>query len=94
MDLSVKELERTLADVPRFQHVRCHGLHGTYDDGLAWLKAGRNAFRPKVIMTLGSSIGNFHRGDAAAFLKDFADILGPNDIMLVGLDACYDAQKV
>lgn len=90
----MRELERTLADVPRFQYVRCHGLHGTYDDGLAWLKAGRNAFRPKVIMSLGSSIGNFGREDAALFLQDFANILGPNDIMLIGLDACYDANKV
>lgn len=94
LDLSLKELERTLADVPRFHHVRCHGLHGTYDDGLAWLKAGRNANRPKCVLSLGSSIGNFHRPDASAFLKDFAAILGPNDSIVVGLDASYDAEKV
>jgi uncharacterized SAM-dependent methyltransferase len=57
LDLSLTELERTLEDVPRFRHVRCHGLHGTYDDGLAWLKASRNASRPKCILSLGSSIG-------------------------------------
>lgn len=94
LDLSLQELERTLSDIPRFQHVRCHGLHGTYDDGLAWLTAGQNASRPKCIMSLGSSIGNFHRHEAASFLAGFANILGPSDSMIVGLDACYDAKKV
>lgn len=57
LDLSLKELYRTLEQVPAFKHVRCHGLHGTYDDGLDWLKTPENAARPKCIMSLGSSIG-------------------------------------
>ena len=57
LDLSLKELKRTLEQVPTFQHVRCHGLHGTYDDGLDWLKLPENSFRPKCVMSLGSSIG-------------------------------------
>jgi uncharacterized SAM-dependent methyltransferase len=60
LDLSPKELERTLAAVPQFQNVRCHGLHGTYDDGLAWLKSNGIASRPKCILTLGSSIGTYN----------------------------------
>lgn len=57
LDLSLKELYRTLEQVPPFQHVKCHGLHGTYDDGLDWLKTPENAARPKCVMSLGSSIG-------------------------------------
>lgn len=57
LDLSLNELRRTLADVPPFRNVRCHGLYGTYDDGLAWLKSSGIASRPKCIMSLGSSIG-------------------------------------
>jgi uncharacterized SAM-dependent methyltransferase len=54
------ELERTLAAVPEgaFKHVKCFGLLGTYDDGLEWLKQKKNASRPKIIVSLGSSIGN------------------------------------
>lgn len=59
LDLSVKELKRTLEQVPSFQHVKCHGLHGTYDDGLDWLRLPEIRSRPKCVMSLGSSIGVF-----------------------------------
>lgn len=59
LDLSLKELKRTLEQVPPFQHVKCHGLHGTYDDGLDWLKTPEIRSRPKCVMSLGSSIGEF-----------------------------------
>lgn len=38
--------------------------------------------------------GNFHRGEAAEFLKGFADMLRPSDSMIIGLDACNDPAKV
>lgn len=57
LDLSREELERTLAQVPSYKHVKCHGLLGTYDDGRDWLKATENTNRQKCILHLGSSIG-------------------------------------
>ena len=57
LDVSLKELKRTLEQVPAFSQVRCHGLHGTYDDGLDWLKMPENSTRPRCVMSLGSSIG-------------------------------------
>ena len=57
LDLSLKELRRTLEQVPSLTHVRCHGLHGTYDDGLDWLKMPENRSKPICVMSLGSSIG-------------------------------------
>ncbi|KFY00105.1 hypothetical protein V490_01483 [Pseudogymnoascus sp. VKM F-3557] len=75
LDLSKRELERTLSSVPKFE-------------------SGCNASWPKCIMSLGSSIGNFHRGEAAEFLKGFADMLRPSDSMIIGLDACNDPAKV
>ncbi|WYZ45172.1 hypothetical protein EsH8_VIII_000488 [Colletotrichum jinshuiense] len=94
LDLSRKELERTLAQVPEFHHVRCHGLWGTYDDGREWLKQSANLARTKCILSLGSSIGNFERYDAAGFLKHFSDVLTQSDTMLIGLDRCSDPAKV
>lgn len=58
LDLSHKELERTLSDVPKFKNIVCRGLLGTYDDGLEWIQSGEHASRPKCILSLGSSIGN------------------------------------
>ena len=95
LDLSRPELERTLSFLGNdFKHVHYHGLFGTYDDGLAWLKQQENIGKPKCILSMGSSIGNFNRSEVADFLKGFADILGPTDTMLVGLDACQDKNKI
>ncbi|KAJ4300534.1 hypothetical protein N0V88_003212 [Collariella sp. IMI 366227] len=94
LDLSQQELERTLAQLPQYKYVRAHGLLGTYDDGQSWLREPSVAPRQKCILSLGSSVGNFDRADAADFLKSFADVLGPGDTMLIGLDACNDPAKV
>ncbi|KJK91916.1 hypothetical protein H633G_04241 [Metarhizium anisopliae BRIP 53284] len=94
LDLSKKELERTLSHVPDFKYVCCHGLLGTYDDGTVWLKQPSIVDRPKCILHLGSSIGNFHRDEAAEFLQSYADILKPQDSMVVGLDSCGNPDKI
>lgn len=96
LDLMQSELDRTLADVPEgtFRHVECAGLLGTYDDGLEWLKRPENAARPKAILSLGSSIGNFVPEEASAFIGQFAELLGPHDLMLVGIDGCLDPDAV
>jgi EasF-like predicted methyltransferase len=96
LDLMRSELERTLAAVPvqSFQHVKCYGLWGTYDDGLEWLKKAKNAARPKTILSLGSSIGNFTREEAAKFVAQFADTLKPTDTFILGVDACQDPDRV
>ena len=95
LDLSRPELERTLAEVEgQYKHVRCHGLLGTYDNGLAWLKRPENLQKPKCILWMGSSIGNLSRTEAADFLKGFSGILGGRDSMLIGIDACQDKDRV
>jgi len=57
LDLSEQELQRTLAQLPAYRHVRCHGLLGTYDDGRDWLNSPSSLGRQRCILTLGSSIG-------------------------------------
>ncbi|RCI09337.1 hypothetical protein L249_3647 [Ophiocordyceps polyrhachis-furcata BCC 54312] len=95
LDLSKQELERTLAHLPPFEHVSCHGLLGTYDDGREWLKRPEMLRRPKCILHIGSSIGNFSRVDAAEFLDGFAELLNPGrDCMLLGVDSCNVPAKV
>lgn len=96
LDLSLPELHRTLSAIPpgTYQYVKCAGLHGTYDDGLAWLKRTKNSAHATCVLSLGSSIGNFSRSDAAVFLHQFSELLGPQDSLLVGLDSCQDAQQI
>ncbi|KAI5239406.1 hypothetical protein E4T43_06782 [Aureobasidium subglaciale] len=59
-----------------------------------WLKKPENAHRSKTVLSLGSSIGNFSRDEAAKFLSQFSETLDPNDTLLLGVDACTDADKV
>ena len=94
LDVNQSELERTLAAVPKYNHVHCYGLLGTYDDGLEWLQAPERARIPKTVMSLGSSIGNFSRQDAAEFLKNCAEAAGSNGAVLLGIDGCADSEKV
>lgn len=96
LDLSLPELQRTFAelDIGSFKYVGFHGLHGTYDDGLTWLQKPENRRRPTVVLSLGSSIGNFSRSEAAEFLSGFSKVLNPSDFMLIGLDACKVPDRV
>jgi L-histidine Nalpha-methyltransferase / hercynylcysteine S-oxide synthase len=96
LDLSLSELHRTLSAVPsgKYHYVKCAGLHGTYDDGLAWLKRTKTSAKATCVLSLGSSIGNFTREDAAKFLHQFSLILGPQDSLLIGLDSCQDAHRI
>lgn len=96
LDLMHAELDRTLELVPdgTYQHVKCAGLWGTYDDGLAWMKRPENAGRPKAILSLGSSLGNFTPEEATDFIGQFTAELGYDDMMLVALDGCQEPEKV
>ena len=95
LDLSRPELERTLSAVDGvYKHVRCHGLFGTYDDGLSWLKKTADLGKAKCIFWMGSSIGNLDRTGAAHFLKGFSEVLRGKDSMLIGIDACQESGKV
>ncbi|KZF23160.1 hypothetical protein L228DRAFT_237753 [Xylona heveae TC161] len=96
LDLSLPELQRTLSAIPedKYRHVKCCGLLGTYDDGLVWLQKQENANKPKAILSLGSSVGNFSHGEAGDFLRRFALTMGEKDCMLLGLDACVNSSRV
>ena len=105
LDLNRSELQRSLASVPpgTFQHVRCHGLLGTYDDARCWLERCENIQRNKCVISLGSSIGSFTRSEAPQFLSEFADLLKRScngqsgkleNTMIVGLDACKSPSRL
>ncbi|KAL5042352.1 hypothetical protein BDW71DRAFT_190227 [Aspergillus fruticulosus] len=96
LDLSLSELERTFSNVSleQYKSVGFHGLHGTYDDAHTWLSDPKNRERPTIVLSMGSSLGNFSPPDAATFLAGFAKLLKPSDMMVIGLDACEDPDRV
>ncbi|KAI5255284.1 hypothetical protein E4T42_01870 [Aureobasidium subglaciale] len=97
LDLSHSELLRTLKDISpsSFEYVRCHGLLGTYDDGLRWLNVVSE--RPKCIFSLGSTIGSYPVSQAAKFLNGFVKAVKDSTettIFIVGVDGCKDSDRV
>jgi EasF-like predicted methyltransferase len=80
--------------VEGYKHVKCFGLHGTYDNALEWLKSSDVKTKPKTILWLGSSLGNFKRHEVPPFLAGFGDAIQPGDTMLIGIDSCKDADRV
>ncbi|KAJ0413755.1 histidine-specific methyltransferase [Aspergillus carlsbadensis] len=93
LDVSSPELQRTLRPVSSgiYRHIRCFGLLGTYDDGRTWLQHPDLHSRPKTILYLGSTLGNFKKADAAEFLASFAQA---DCSVLLGLDGCKDEERV
>lgn len=94
LDLSISELSRTFALVStsEYEYVKFFALYGTYDDGLAWLSQDED--KPTTVLSMGSSVGNFTRSGAAAFLAAFAKELRPTDSVIIGLDSCQNSNKV
>jgi dimethylhistidine N-methyltransferase len=89
IDISATMLEasaRTLAaDYPRLDIA---GVAGTYEEGLAELPVLE--LGPKLVLWLGSNVGNYGRAEAAAFLAEVRRRLGPDDRLLLGVDLRKD----
>lgn len=45
-------------------------------------------------MTADTRLGNFSRDESADFLRNFAEVLTPEDKMLIGLDGCNNPARV
>jgi hypothetical protein len=50
--------------------------------------------QPGLLSNLNTLEGNFHRPEAASFLRSFADTLNSSDFILIGLDATDDVEKI
>lgn len=101
LDLSFSELTSTLQVIPtdQFVHVQFSALHGTFEDGLHWLKETpviRD--QPHCLLLFGLTIGNFSRPNAAEFLRNIAShalVESPSQSsILLTLDSCKVPTKV
>ncbi|MGI8424186.1 MAG: L-histidine N(alpha)-methyltransferase [Chloroflexota bacterium] len=86
IDISREMLEDSsralLAAYPR---LAIHAVAAEYRDGLRRLRdAGFEG--PKLVVWLGSNVGNFERAEAADFLRDVRSALHAEDRLLAGID--------
>lgn len=58
------------------------------------MQSSRIKDKPKTILWLGSSLGNFRREEVPPFLTGFRNALQPGDTMLIGIDSCKHPERV
>jgi dimethylhistidine N-methyltransferase len=89
VDVSRRILQKTADRLLRdFAGLRVTAIPGDYQAGIRFARA--NLDGPRCIVFLGSSIGNFDRSDAVAFLAAIAEGMGSADALLVGMDLRKD----
>ncbi|MDP6980914.1 MAG: L-histidine N(alpha)-methyltransferase [Myxococcota bacterium] len=77
----VESSQALLLDHPTLDIV---AICAEYDSGLAALDGA--AHTPRLILWLGSSVGNLHKPQAADFLSRVRDKMGAKDRLLIGID--------
>ena len=89
IDISEKAIEalvsRLSGELPALE---IRGLVSEYGDGLHWLRA--TSQRRKLVLFLGSNIGNFNKAQARGFLRRLWTTLAPDDLVLIGFDLKKD----
>ncbi len=83
---AVDELTETF--VNEYDGINIHGIVGEYIEGLRWVK--ENRAKPKVILFLGSNLGNFNQTQAIVFLRTIWNSLQEGDIFVMGVDLKKD----
>ncbi|XP_037049532.1 ergothioneine biosynthesis protein 1-like [Bradysia coprophila] len=97
LDLNRNELERSLSSLDGpFKYIQLVGLVGTYDQAIPWLKQQYpNKTTQKLVLWLGSSVGNHTRRESAIFLRQFVcSCLQPGDFVVIGFDRRNDPSTV
>lgn len=93
LDISEDQLNLLLEDMHhRWPHLEVQALAAEYFQGLEWLNQNRR--QRKVVLFLGSNIGNFDLPEAQNFLCALRQTLNPEDSFLLGLDLKKDPEKI
>ena len=87
IDVSRASVERCAAELgERHTDLSIRGLVGDFARGLPRLPPGQR----RLVAFLGGTIGNFHPGDRAVFLRRLRDLMGPEGKLLLGTDLVKD----
>jgi dimethylhistidine N-methyltransferase len=101
IDVSPTILEQSARELTRdYSALRVTGYAANYHHALSVLAA--RIRRPKLLVFLGSSLGNYDKADASALLAHMARCMRPSDRLLLGtdmvkerslLEAAYDDEQ-
>lgn len=87
---AMQQLSESLQD--EMPNVKVEAVVGEYFQALQWLQSNKS--ERKVVLFLGSNIGNFEQNDSIAFLKSVRSYLQPGDRLLMGVDLRKDPQVI
>jgi L-histidine N-alpha-methyltransferase len=86
VDISAKALELSRSTLSRLDHVIVSGHCAPYEAGLRALASERKGSGARLVLFLGSNVGNFDPEAAAALLGEIRAALRPGDGLLLGAD--------
>ncbi len=91
IDVSLKTLKKSLKDLSKeYVNLEIFGICSDYVSGLTkindFMKMKNNIPKNKLIIFLGSSIGNFHPKEAKNFLYSLKSYIRQEDALLIGID--------
>ncbi len=86
IDISTQALTRCRQELGSLANVNLIELHATYLEGLHEVVSQRRAGEHLLVLFLGSTIGNFSRGQGDQFLAQVREILQPGDALLLATD--------
>jgi L-histidine N-alpha-methyltransferase len=91
VDISTTMLEDSAKQLLKdFPNLSVSGISGEYRFGLQQLK--KMSSQSKLILWLGSNVGNMNRDEAGQFLSEIGSLMLNNDRLLMGVDRLKDAQ--
>ena len=89
VDVSPVPVERCAEELcTTYPGLLVHGLIGDFQRDLVHLPDGEQ----RLFAFLGGTIGNFYPGERADFLADLADLMDPDDRLLLGTDLVKDVE--
>ena len=77
----------------RYPEFRVDGIVAEYFDGLRWL-GEENEDATRLVLFLGSNIGNMNRPQARTFLRKLWSVLRSGDSVLIGFDLKKDIERL
>ena len=95
IDVSLKMLQKSIKNLSQqYSNLNIFGICSDYVEGLTkineFMSSKKRLPYRRLIIFLGSSIGNFHPNEAKDFLCTLSDLMRTSDLMLLGIDTEKD----
>lgn len=91
IDISPNVLDDLAKNMEGLNGLKIDGIAGDYFDIFESLKLSKT---PKLVLFLGSNLGNYEDESAVEFLGKIASAMNPKDALLLGLDLKKDPSRI